>query len=54
MASRIVDLLKHRPEAYFFAFGAGHFLGKDSIVDRIRKAGYQVDHVSPDQVLDMR
>ena len=54
MASRMIDLLVNRPDSYFFAFGAGHFLGRDSIVDMLRKEGFKVDHVGPNDVLDMR
>ena len=54
MASRMIDLLLNRPDSYFFAFGAGHFLGRDSIVDMLRKAGFKVEHVGPNEVLDFR
>merc|ERR1719264_2400495 len=52
MAARVIDLLVNRPDAYFFAFGVGHFIGVDNILEFIRSAGYTVDHVAPGEVLD--
>jgi len=52
MAARVIDLLVNRPDAYFFAFGVGHFIGEDNILEFIRSAGYTVDHVAPGEVLD--
>jgi hypothetical protein len=52
MAARVIDLLVNRPDSYFFAFGVGHFLGEDSIVEFIESAGFTVDHISPEDTLD--
>merc|ERR1711884_818491 len=52
MAARVIDLLVNRPDAYFFAFGVGHFIGEDNILEFIRSAGFTVDHVAPGEVLD--
>ena len=45
MAARIIDLIKKKPDAYFFAFGAAHFMGEDNIPDIIRSSGFSVDHI---------
>ena len=45
MAARIIDVLREKPDAYFFAFGTGHFIGKDNIPDIIRSAGFEVEQV---------
>uniref|UniRef100_A0A5S6QDP6 Metalloprotease TIKI homolog n=1 Tax=Trichuris muris TaxID=70415 RepID=A0A5S6QDP6_TRIMR len=43
MAKRVVFLLeKHPRKSFFFAFGAGHFLGKNSVIDLVRESGYDV------------
>ncbi|XP_043239606.1 metalloprotease TIKI2-like [Amphibalanus amphitrite] len=48
MGERILELLWARPnESYFFAFGAGHFLGNYSVLDVLRQAGYKVTKVGP-------
>ena len=52
MAARVIDLLVNRPDAYFFAFGVGHFIGEDNILEFIRSAGFTVDHIAPGEVLD--
>merc|ERR1712117_204730 len=52
MAARVIDLLVNRPDAYFFAFGVGHFIGEDNILEFIRSAGFTVDHVAPGEILD--
>ncbi|XP_054459217.1 metalloprotease TIKI2 isoform X2 [Anoplopoma fimbria] len=49
MARRVSALLQRNPnQTYFFAFGAGHFLGNHSVLDILRQEGYQIVHVSPD------
>lgn len=49
MAERSMSLLKAHPQkTFFFAFGAGHFLGNDTVIDRIRRQGFEVEHVLPD------
>ncbi|KAI1290450.1 Metalloprotease TIKI2 [Halotydeus destructor] len=47
MAQRIVQLLDDNPrESFFFAFGAGHFLGNNSVVEYVEQAGRQVVRTS--------
>ncbi|KAM8875073.1 metalloprotease TIKI2 [Spinachia spinachia] len=49
MASRVSALLQRNPnQTYFFAFGAGHFLGNHSVLDILRQEGYEIVHVAPD------
>ncbi|XP_061636525.1 metalloprotease TIKI2 [Phyllopteryx taeniolatus] len=49
MARRVSALLQRNPnQTYFFAFGAGHFLGNHSVLDILRHDGYVIDHVTPD------
>ncbi|KRY90481.1 Metalloprotease TIKI2 [Trichinella pseudospiralis] len=46
MANRVIRLLNANPEkSFFFAFGAGHFLGKDSVVDLVKRFGFDVKPV---------
>ena len=45
MAARIIDLLKEKPDRYFFAFGLEHLIGEDNIPDMLRSAGFKVDEV---------
>ena len=45
IAAHIIDLLKEKPDAYFFAFGALHFIGEDNIPNMLRSSGLRVDHV---------
>lgn len=47
MAARVIDLLVNQPDSYFFAFGAGHFVGEESILDFVRSAGFVVDRLGP-------
>lgn len=47
MSKRIMRLLKRNPDvSFFFAFGAGHFLGDNSIIHYMQKDGFQVSRVS--------
>ena len=52
--SRVVDLLVNRPQdgGYFFAFGAGHFVGEDSVLEFVRSAGFRVERVAPGEKID--
>ncbi|OUC47088.1 GumN protein [Trichinella nativa] len=46
MANRVIGLLRANPaKSFFFAFGAGHFLGKDSVVDLVKRFGFDVKPV---------
>ncbi|XP_063402960.1 metalloprotease TIKI1-like [Mytilus trossulus] len=48
MAARSSSLLKAHPDkTFFFAFGAGHFLGNDTVIDKMKKAGFEIEHVQP-------
>ncbi|XP_033820860.1 metalloprotease TIKI2 isoform X1 [Periophthalmus magnuspinnatus] len=55
MARRVSTLLQRNPnQTYFFAFGAGHFLGNHSVLDILRQEGYEIlhtpsDHQEPDR-----
>ncbi|XP_070195038.1 metalloprotease TIKI1-like isoform X2 [Littorina saxatilis] len=50
MAKRVNALLQEYPDkSFFFAFGAGHFLGEGTVVERLRKLGLELDHTSPTQ-----
>ncbi|XP_008334542.1 metalloprotease TIKI2 [Cynoglossus semilaevis] len=49
MARRVSALLQRNPnQTYFFAFGAGHFLGNHSVLDILRQEGYEIMHMSAD------
>ncbi|KAK2835602.1 hypothetical protein Q5P01_016086 [Channa striata] len=49
MARRVSALLQRNPnQTYFFAFGAGHFLGNHSVLDILRQEGYEIVHMPPD------
>ncbi|XP_054646450.1 metalloprotease TIKI2 isoform X1 [Dunckerocampus dactyliophorus] len=49
MARRVATLLQRNPnQTYFFAFGAGHFLGNHSVLDILQQDGYEIVHVRPD------
>ncbi|XP_012944285.1 metalloprotease TIKI1 [Aplysia californica] len=48
MSARVVALLTAHPHtSFFFAFGAGHFLGRENVVERLRTAGLDVVHTAP-------
>ncbi|KAI4872286.1 hypothetical protein NFI96_027714 [Prochilodus magdalenae] len=45
MARRVSTLLQNSPsQSFFFAFGAGHFMGNHSVLDILRQKGYEVEH----------
>lgn len=49
MARRVSALLQRNPDqTYFFAFGAGHFLGNHSVLDILRQEGYEIIHTPSD------
>ncbi|XP_053324928.1 metalloprotease TIKI2 [Spea bombifrons] len=56
MAKRVMALLKeNRDRSFFFAFGAGHFLGNNTVIDVLRQGGYEVEHTpSGQQVPDTK
>ncbi|KAL7988576.1 hypothetical protein Chor_007495 [Crotalus horridus] len=52
MSKRVKDLLEEYPDkSFFFAFGAGHFMGNNTVIDILRREGYEVDHTSPGQAI---
>ncbi|XP_030050332.1 metalloprotease TIKI1 [Microcaecilia unicolor] len=45
MGNRVRSLLEEYPEkSFFFAFGAGHFMGNNTVIDVLRRQGYEVEH----------
>ena len=41
-----IELLLNNPgSSFFFAFGAGHFVGDHTIIDVVRRAGFTVEPV---------
>jgi len=53
MGGRVIELLLNNPgSSFFFAFGAGHFVGENTIVDVVRNAGFNVEQVQPGDDLD--
>ncbi|XP_053558726.1 metalloprotease TIKI1-like [Bombina bombina] len=45
MGKRVKDLLEQFPEkSFFFAFGAGHFMGNNTVIEVLQKYGYDVQH----------
>ena len=47
------ELLLNNPgSSFFFAFGAGHFVGDNTIIDVVRKAGFVVEPVVDTDHLD--
>ena len=50
---RYSELLLNNPgSSFFFAFGAGHFVGDNTIIDVVRKAGFHVEPVVDTDRLD--
>jgi len=46
MASKIVDYLKDPENTYFVVIGAGHLVGKQGVVELLRKAGdYKIEQM---------
>uniref|UniRef100_A0A3P9ME39 Metalloprotease TIKI n=1 Tax=Oryzias latipes TaxID=8090 RepID=A0A3P9ME39_ORYLA len=46
MARRVSALLQRNPnQTYFFAFGAGHFLGNHSVLDILTQEGHEIIHM---------
>ena len=47
MGQRIVKLLKEKPDTrFFFAFGAAHFLGNNSVISFVEQGGFRVVRVT--------
>ncbi|KFV80899.1 Metalloprotease TIKI2, partial [Struthio camelus australis] len=50
MGKRVMALLRENADkSFFFAFGAGHFLGNNTVIDVLRQAGFEVEHTPPGQ-----
>ncbi|XP_068783368.1 metalloprotease TIKI1 isoform X1 [Struthio camelus] len=52
MGRRVKDLLEEYPDkSFFFAFGAGHFMGNNTVIDVLRREGYEVEHTPAGQAI---
>ncbi|XP_061220968.1 metalloprotease TIKI1 isoform X3 [Neopsephotus bourkii] len=55
MGRRVKDLLEGYPDkSFFFAFGAGHFMGNNTVIDVLRREGYEVEHTPAGQATNNR
>ncbi|XP_029025658.1 metalloprotease TIKI1 isoform X2 [Betta splendens] len=55
MGKRVRALLEEHPDkSFFFAFGAGHFLGNNTVIDVLRRQGYEVEHTPAGQPVNRR
>ncbi|XP_062268309.1 metalloprotease TIKI1 [Platichthys flesus] len=55
MGKRVKALLEDHPDkSFFFAFGAGHFLGNNTVIDVLRRQGYEVEHTPAGQPINRR
>ncbi|XP_074788228.1 metalloprotease TIKI1 isoform X3 [Athene noctua] len=55
MGRRVKNLLEEHPEkTFFFAFGAGHFMGNNTVIDVLRREGYEVEHTPAGQAINNR
>ncbi|KAI5615707.1 metalloprotease TIKI1 precursor [Silurus asotus] len=53
MGTRVKALLEEHPDkSFFFAFGAGHFLGNNTVIDVLRSQGYEVEHTPAGQPIN--
>ncbi|XP_007477850.1 metalloprotease TIKI1 isoform X1 [Monodelphis domestica] len=53
MGKRVKALLEEYPDkGFFFAFGAGHFMGNDTVLDVLRREGYEVEHTPAGQPIN--
>ncbi|XP_037981622.1 metalloprotease TIKI1 isoform X3 [Motacilla alba alba] len=53
MGRRVKDLLEEHPDkSFFFAFGAGHFMGNNTVIDVLRRQGYEVEHTPAGQAIN--
>ena len=49
MGQRVLELLSAHPDkSFFFAFGAGHFLGNYTVLDVVQAGGYTVEQLTSD------
>ncbi|KAM6036334.1 metalloprotease TIKI1-like isoform 2-T2 [Theristicus caerulescens] len=55
MGRRVKDLLEEYPDkSFFFAFGAGHFMGNNTVIDVLRREGYEVEHTPAGQAINKK
>ncbi|XP_062845077.1 metalloprotease TIKI1 isoform X2 [Trichomycterus rosablanca] len=55
MGKRVKALLEEHPDKrFFFAFGAGHFLGNNTVIDVLRSQGYEVEHTPAGQPINRK
>ncbi|XP_071439062.1 metalloprotease TIKI1-like [Hetaerina americana] len=48
MGKKVAALLRDNPDkSFFFAFGAGHFLGNQTMLKVVEDSGFQVEHILP-------
>uniref|UniRef100_A0A8D2PZ39 Metalloprotease TIKI n=1 Tax=Zosterops lateralis melanops TaxID=1220523 RepID=A0A8D2PZ39_ZOSLA len=53
MGRRVKNLLEEHPDkSFFFAFGAGHFMGNNTVIDVLRREGYEVEHTPAGQAIN--
>jgi uncharacterized protein YbaP (TraB family) len=53
MGARVIELLVNNPgTSYFFAFGAGHFVGENTVLDVVRNAGWKRTRIPWGSVAD--
>ncbi|XP_062974495.1 metalloprotease TIKI2 [Elgaria multicarinata webbii] len=53
MGKRVMALLRENTDkSFFFAFGAGHFLGNNTVIDVLRLAGFEVEHIPAGQPIE--
>lgn len=52
MAHRVIRLLVNHPgTSFFFAFGAAHFVGENTVLDEVERAGFTIKHIAPNETL---
>ncbi|KAM8829158.1 metalloprotease TIKI1 isoform 2-T2 [Spinachia spinachia] len=55
MGMRVKTLLEENPDkSFFFAFGAGHFLGNNTVIEVLRRQGYNVEHTPAGKPVNRR
>ncbi|XP_054034235.1 metalloprotease TIKI1 [Dryobates pubescens] len=53
MGRRVKHLLEEYPnKSFFFAFGAGHFMGNNTVIDVLRREGYEVEHTPAGEAIN--
>lgn len=52
MANRVINLLVQHPRTpFFFAFGAAHFVGENTVLNYVESAGFTIKHIGPNETL---